>query len=405
LKAPDADAGAGTTGAPPWPAAAAAVGEIASPAQPARWLDGLRDGLLGARGVQHWGGAIALVAVGLLLPFLLGSFRLELVAKYLCLAFPAVGIVLLWGQTGILSLGQGLFFGMGGYFMAMFLKLEATTHSDSSQALSQFYGSTLPDFMVWNSVETLPWFWKPFQSLPLSLAAILIVPPLTAMATSYFPFRRRVGGVYFSIVTLALASVASIVIIGQQGYTGGVNGITDFKSFAGMDLESPRVSWGLYYVTVALLVGVVLFGRAVMNSRLGKILRAVRDREDRVRFSGYDPAMFKAAIFAVAALFSAIGGALFSLQVGLASPSLVGIVPSVEMVICAAVGGRLSLVGGVVGTVLVYAAKTFFSEHFAQYWLYFIGALFILVVVFLPRGLAGALEQLRGARARRAERA
>jgi urea transport system permease protein len=188
------------------------------------------------------------------------------------------------------------------------------------------------------------------------------------------------------------------MIIGQQGYTGGVNGITDFKTFAGMDLESPGVTRGLYYTTLALLVATVLLGRSIVRSRLGKILVAVRDREDRVRFSGYDPAMFKAAIFAVAAVFAAIGGALFTLQVGLASPSLVGIVPSVEMVICAAVGGRLSLVGGVSGTLLVYGAKTFFSENFAGYWLYFIGALFIGVVVLLPKGLAGLLEGLRSRR-------
>ena len=224
--------------------------------------------------------------------------------------------------------------------------------------------------------------------------AILAIPPLVSFAIAYVPFRRRLGGVYFSIVTLALASVASIVIIGQQGYTGGVNGITDFKTFAGMDLESPGVTRGLYYATIALLVASVLFGRSIVNSLLGKILVAVRDREDRVRFSGYDPAMFKAAIFAVAAVIAAIGGALFTLQVGMATPSLVGIVPSVEMVICAAVGGRLSLVGGVIGTLLVYGAKTFFSEHFAEYWLYFIGGLFIGVVVFLPKGLAGALEHL-----------
>ena len=213
---------------------------------------GLRDKLLGSAG------GLALVALGLVAPLVLGSFRLELVAKYLCLAFPAVGLVLLWGQTGILSLGQGLFFGMGGYFMAMFLKLEATKQSDSAQALAQFYGSSLPDFMVWNSVEVLPWFWKPFQSLPFTLATIVVLPAVVAFAISYLPFRRRVGGVYFSIVTLALASVASIVIIGQQGYTGGVNGITDFKTFAGMDLESNRVTWGLYYATVALLAGDLL---------------------------------------------------------------------------------------------------------------------------------------------------
>jgi urea transport system permease protein len=373
------------------------VTALDEPRTPARvgWLAGAREGALSS------GAALALILVALVLPFVLDAFRLQLVAKYLCLAFPAAGIVLLWGQTGILSLGQGLFFGMGGYFMAMFLKLEATTHADSSQALAQFYGSSLPDFMVWNSVETLPWFWRPFHSLPVTLAAILILPPLVAMAFSYFPFRRRVGGVYFSIVTLALASVASIVIIGQQGYTGGVNGLTDFKTFAGMDLDSQRVTWGLYFATLALLIAAVVFGRSIMSSRLGKILRAVRDREDRVRFSGYDPAMFKAAMFAVAAVFSAVGGALFSLQVGLASPSLVGIVPSVEMVICAAVGGRLSLIGGVVGTLLVYTAKTVFSEHFAEYWLYFIGALFVLVVVFLPKGLAGAADTLRSSYLRR----
>jgi urea transport system permease protein len=398
LKA-DPDAGAGT--AVVWSAAAAPL--TAPGANPAalgprsrrpRGLTAVssRDRVLDA------GGPLALVVIGLVFPFVLGSFRLELVSKYLCLAFPAVGIVLLWGQTGILSLGQGLFFGMGNYFMAMFLKLEATTSADSSQALSQFYGSNLPDFMVWNSIETLPWFWKPFGSLPFTLAAILVLPALLAFAIAYFPFRRRLGAVYFSIVTLALASVASIVIIGQQGYTGGVNGITDFKTFAGMNLESAAVSRGLYYATLALLIAAVLFGRAIVKSRTGKVLVAVRDREDRVRSSGYDPAMFKAAIFAVAAVVSAIGGALFTLEVGLASPSMVGIVPSVEMVICAAVGGRSSLIGGVLGTLLVYEAKTFFSEHFSQYWLYFIGILFMLIVVLLPMGLVGALDQLRGRR-------
>jgi urea transport system permease protein len=352
-------------------------------------------------GMKSWlfsstSGSVALLLVGLVLPLLVSAFRLEMLAKYLCLAFPAVGIVLLWGQTGILSLGQGLFFGMGGYFMAMFLKLEATTHSDSAQALAQFYGSTLPDFMVWNSVEKLPWFWRPFSSLPFTFAAILLLPPLLSFAIAYMPFRRRLGGVYFSIVTLALASAASIVIIGQQGYTGGVNGINDFKTFAGIDLESAHVTWVLYYVTVVLLAGTVVLTRAIVGSRLGKVLVAVRDREDRVRFSGYDPAIFKTAMYAVAAVFTSVGGALFTLQVGLASPSLVGIVPSVEMVICAAVGGRLSATGAVVGTLLVYGAKTFFSENFAEYWLYFIGFLFMGVVIFLPRGLAGILDRLRG---------
>jgi urea transport system permease protein len=331
------------------------------------------------------------------IPALTGAFRLGLFAKYLSFAFCAVGLVLTWGYGGILSLGQGIFFGLGSYMMAMYMKLEASSN-DPAAAVFGGSGPPVPDFMTWNSIDKLPWWWAPFEHGWFALPAILIIPTVIAFVLGYANFRKRVGGVYFSIVTLALASIMSIVIIGQQGYTGGVNGITDFKTFAGMNLDSPAVARGLYYATLALLVATVLFGRAIVRSRTGKVLVAVRDREDRVRSSGYDPAMFKAAIFAVAAVISAVGGALFTLEVGLASPSMVGIVPSVEMVICAAVGGRSSLIGGVLGTLLVYEAKTFFSEHFSQYWLYFIGILFMLIVVLLPMGLVGALDRLRGRR-------
>ncbi len=348
--------------------------------------------------------AVPLLALLLVLvfPLALDIFRLGLVAKYLSLAFCAVGIVLCWGYGGILSLGQGIFFGLGSYCMAMFLKLEGAGAADSSSgtALSAFYGSKLPDFMVWNSLEKLPWWWEPFHSVWFTLAAVLILPALVAFPLAYANFRKRVGGVYFSIITLAFASILSIMIIGQQGYTGGINGITDFKTFVGFDLDAPRAKYVLYFVTVALLIGCVLVARFIVRSRLGRILVAIRDREDRVRFSGYDPALFKAFIFACAAVFSGIGGAMFTLQVGLASPSLVGIVPSIEMVICAAVGGRLSPVGAVYGTLLVGFAKIFFSENFVDFWLYFIGALFIIVVMFLPTGLAGLLERLRGAAGR-----
>ena len=340
-------------------------------------------------------GLLVLVALLLPVPFLLDDFRQQLAAKYLCFAFPAVGLVLLWGYGGILSLGQGLYFGMGSYFMAMFLKLEAAAQTNTGSALSQFYGSSLPDFMVWNSVESLPWWWRPFHSLSFTIAAILIIPPLCAFLLAYANFRKRVGGVYFSIVTLALAAIASIVIIGQQGYTGGVNGITDFKTFLGVDILSNGVKRVLYFVTVGMLVASVVAGGALLRTRTGKILVAIRDREDRVRFSGYNPATFKAFVFSVAALLASLGGALFALQEGLASPSLVGIVPSIEMVIYAAVGGRLSLVGTVYGTLLVFTAKTFFSENFPEIWLYLLGTLFILVVMFLPTGLAGLVTRLR----------
>ena len=340
--------------------------------------------------------AVPILAVLLLtMPLFISEFRLNLLAKFLCFAFPAAGIVLIWGYGGILSLGQGMFFGLGSYMMAMYLKLESTTSDSSAQALSEFFGSNLPDFMVWNSVETLPWWWEPFHHAWFALPAIIILPALLAFILAYANFRKRVGGVYFSIITLAFSAIMAIVIIGLQGVTGGINGITDFKTFFGISFEDEGVRTRLYFATVALLMGVLVVGRFIVRSRLGKILVAIRDREDRVRFSGYDPALFKGFIFACAAVFASIGGALFTLQVGLASPSLVGIVPSIEMVIYAAVGGRLSVVGAVYGAVLVGTAKTFFSENFVEYWLYFIGALFVIVVMFLPSGLAGILEKFQ----------
>jgi urea transport system permease protein len=349
----------------------------------------------------EWLRFLGLPILGLLLvlmPLVLSEFRLNLLAKYLCFAFPAIGIVLIWGYGGILSLGQGIFFGLGSYMMAMYLKLESTTSDSSAQALSEFFGSSLPDFMVWNSVDALPWWWEPFHSFWFTLPAIIILPAFIAFVLAYLNFRKRVGGVYFSIITLALSAIMSIVIIGRQGVTGGVNGITDFKTFFGISFETQGVRIGLYFATVALLLVALIVGRFIIVSRLGKILVAIRDREDRVRFSGYDPAMFKGFIFAVAAVLSSIGGALFTLQIGLASPSLVGIVPSIEMVIYAAVGGRLSLIGAVYGAILVGAGKTFFSENFVEYWLYFIGGLFMLIVIFLPEGLASLLGKIKGSK-------
>ena len=341
-----------------------------------------------------WWSIVVLALLLLVLPAGLDAFRLGLLAKYLCFSFAAVGIVLVWGYGGILSLGQGMFFGLGSYSVAMFLKLEAAAIASSGSALSQFYGSDLPDFMVWNSIEALPWWWVPFRHLGVALAMVVVLPALVAFGLAYANFRKRVGGVYFSIVTLALAAIMAIVIIGQQGYTGGINGLTDFRTFAGLPLDGDAPRRVLYYVTVALLLASLLVGRWIIGSRLGKVLVAIRDREDRVRFSGYDPALFKAFNFAVAAVITAIGGALYALQEGLASPSLMGIVPSVEMVIYAAVGGRLSVIGAVYGTLLVLMARTFFSENFVEYWLYFIGALFIGVVMFLPKGLAGVTERI-----------
>ena len=337
-------------------------------------------------------GAIGLLVLCILLllvfPLMLDSFRLSLVGKYLSYAFVAIGLVLCWGYGGILSLGQGVFFGLGGYCMAMFLKLEA------SDPVSTKIQSTpgIPDFMDWNQITQLPLLWQPFHSLGLTIIAVLAVPTLLALVIGVAMFKRRVGDVYFSIVTQAIAAILSILIIGQQGLTGGVNGITDLKTLLGWDIRPDSAKLMLYFVSVALLIACILFGRFILTSKLGRLMVAMRDKEERVRFSGYDVASFKIFIFCVAAAFSAIGGAMFTLQVGFMSPSFVGIVPSIEMVIYAAVGGRMSLLGAVYGTLLVNFGKTYFSETFPELWLFLMGGLFIVVVMYFPNGLAGLYE-------------
>ena len=332
---------------------------------------------------------VALIAV--VLPLFLDIFRLNLVGKYLTYAFVAVGLVLCWGYGGILSLGQGVFFGLGGYCMAMFLKLEAS--SPEATAIQSTPG--IPDFMDWNQLTELPWFWVPFESFPFALIAVLVVPTIFAYFIGVAMFKRRVGGVYFAIITQAIAAILTILIIGQQGLTGGVNGITDLRTLLGWDITSDSAKYILYYVNAGLLVVCLLIGRFILSGRVGKLLLALKDKEDRVRFSGYDVSNFKIFIFCVAAMFSAIGGAMFTLQVGFMSPSFIGIVPSIEMVIFAAVGGRMSLIGAVYGTLLVNYGKTIFSESFPELWLFLMGALFIGVVVAFPNGLAGLYTDLK----------
>ena len=327
-------------------------------------------------------------------PALLDPFRLNLLGKYLTYAFVAVGLVICWGYGGILSLGQGVFFGLGGYCMAMYLKLEA-----SSVANTKIQSTPgIPDFMDWNQITALPWLWVPFKSLPVTLLLVLGVPTLLAAILSYAMFKRRVGGVYFAIITQAVASIVTILIIGQQGYTGGVNGITDLRTLDGWDIRTDHAHTILYFVNVALLLACLLAGQYITRSKLGRILVAMRSKVDRVRFSGYSVAGFQVFAFCVAALFAAIGGAMFTLQVGFMSPSFVGITPSIEMVIYAAVGGRYSLFGAVYGTLLVNYAKTSLSESFPQLWLFGLGALFISVVLLFPNGLAGIYRSTLEAR-------
>jgi urea transport system permease protein len=315
--------------------------------------------------------AILLVIV----PLVLDPYTINQGGKFLALAFVAVGIVLSWGYGGILSLGQGIFFGMGGYVMAMNLKLEAS-------------GTSVPDFMGWTGMEKLPLAWIPFHSLAITVATILIVPAVFAFVFSYLVFKKRVGGVYFAIVTMAMTLTATVLIIGNSGYTGGANGITDFSTLHGMDIMGDSAKVRIYLLETVILTVLMLIAYFVRCSRYGKILVAIRDNEDRVRFSGYDTAYYKAFVFGLAALFSAIGGAFFTLQAGLISTTDIGVVASVEMVIYAAVGGRLSVPGAVVGTLLIGFLKSYLSNSFPEIWLYFLGSVFIFIVLALPNGLA-----------------
>lgn len=348
-----------------------------------RFLGG-KEGALGL--------AVLAILILVIMPLGLDIFRLNLAGKYLTYAFVAVGLVLLWGNGGILSLGQGVFFGLGGYAMAMFMKLEA---SDPESTKIQTTPG-IPDFMDWNQLTELPWFWEPFKSLPFTIIAVFVIPALFAYLIGYAMFKRRVGGVYFAIITQAIALILTILIVGQQGYTGGVNGITDLKTVLGWDVRDDSSKYILYYLNAFLLIGVIMISRYVLSSKFGTILLAMRDKEERVRFSGYDVSNYKIFIFVFAAMISAIGGAMFTLQVGFMSASFIGIVPSIEMVIFCAVGGRASLIGAVYGTLLVNYGKTFFSETYPELWLFLMGGLFIAVVMFFPDGLAGIYEKYSG---------
>lgn len=341
-------------------------------------------------------GAIGLAVLAALIlivfPLTLDIFRLNLVGKYLTYAFAAVSLVLIWGYGGVLSLGQGVFFGLGGYCMAMFLKLEAS--SPENTAIQSTPG--IPDFMDWNQLTELPFFWIPFESFTFTVIAVLLVPTIFAFIIGVAMFKRRVGGVYFAIITQAIALILTVLIVGQQGYTGGINGITDLRTLHGWDIREDSAKYILYFVNAILLIGCVMLGRWILTSKFGRLLLAMRDKEDRVRFSGYDVSNFKIFVFCIAAMISAIGGAMFTLQVGFMSPSFVGIVPSIEMVIFAAVGGRMSLIGAIYGALIVNFGKTVFSESMPEAWLFLMGGLFIAVVMFFPNGVAGLYEKYKG---------
>lgn len=332
----------------------------------------------------------------IVIPIGVDEFRLNLVSKYLTFSFVAIGLVLCWGAGGILSLGQGVFFGLGGYCMAMYLKLEAAKANIGCTRELQEIGQCIvqstpgiPDFMDWASLTELPFFWLPFKSFPLTLIMVLVVPTALAYIVGVAMFKRRVGGVYFAIITQALAAVLSILIIGNAGYIGGFNGITDLRTLNGWDIRTDDAKVVLYFVTAILVLLALVVSQIVLKSKLGSVLIAMRDQEDRVRFSGYDVANFKIFVFCLGAALAGVGGALFTLNVGFIHPTFVGIVPSIEMVIFCAIGGRFSIFGAVYGALAVNFAKTVFSEAYPELWLFAMGALFIGVVLAFPEGLAG----------------
>lgn len=320
-----------------------------------------------------WSAVLLLMCMA---PLFTTPFRLGLLTKFLALAVLAVGLDLIWGYGGILSLGHGVFFGLGAYAMAMYLKLDAS-------------GLALPDFMGWSGVASLPWFWEPFRSFPAALILGMLLPALLALILGFFTFRNRIVGVYFTILTQALVMIVVTLFVGKQEWTGGTNGLTGYSSILGFNLNAPSTKIGLYFITLAALAGAYTLCRRIVNSRVGQVLEASRDGENRVRFLGFDPSRYKTFAFAVSGGLAGLAGMLFVLQVGIISPSMMGIVPSIEMVLWVALGGRGTLIGAIIGAVLLNAAKTGISEAYPEGWLLVLGALFVIVVVLMPKGLTG----------------
>jgi len=253
----------------------------------------------------------------------------------------------------------------------------------------------LPDFMSWSGQKVLPWFWKPFAYAPVAIILSVLVPAILALIIGYLTFKNRIKGVYFSILTQALSIIFVVLFVGQQAYTGGTNGITNFKTIFGFPLSGSSTKVTLYYVALGFLILAFIFCRWIVQSRFGKVLIAIRDSENRARFSGYNPAIYKTFVYCISAGLAGLAGALFVPQVGIISPAEMGIVPSVEMVIWVAIGGRGTLVGSVIGAILVNSLKSMVSEGFPAAWSYFIGISFVAVVIFMPYGLAGLLNQIK----------
>ena len=347
------------------------------------------------RTLERGGLGAAAVLIVLVLPALnalpagsalhISDFTLNLFGKFLAYAILALGIDLIWGYTGVLSLGHGVFFGLGAYAMGMHLMLEIGTQS--------VYRNVLPDFMVWNQVTELPLFWRPFYSAPFTLFAVLTVPAAIAWIFGFLTFRSRIRGVYFSIITQALALSAWLMFNRNSLNLGGTNGLSGFKTIFGFTLNHPGTQRGLYVAAALGLCGAYLLCRWIIHSPAGKVLVAIRDSETRVLFAGYSPASFKLFVFVVSAVLAGVAGALYVPQVGIITPAKIGVLPSIEMIIWVAVGGRGTLVGPVVGAVGVSWLQSTLTTSYPDLWLLVLGGLFIGVVLFFPDGVVGSAQK------------
>ncbi|GAA1442561.1 urea ABC transporter permease subunit UrtC [Nocardiopsis tropica] len=331
-----------------------------------------------------------LAAALLLLPHLLEPFRLNLLTQYLCYSIVALGIALAWGRGGMLTLGHGVYFGLGAYAMAIHLTLAAT-------AADPLTRGQLPQFMTWSGLTELPWFWQALTHPAAAVTAALLLPTALATLLGWSVFRQRVRGAYFALLNQALAAAFVILLIGQQHLTGGSNGLTDFPVFAGHSLYTPTAQTTLYTLTVLTLAATYLLLRHLTHSRYGRLLIAIRDGEDRVRYLGYDPTWAKTLAYALSATAAGAAGALFVPVMGIISPTLIGVVPSIMMVLAVAIGGRHSLAGAAAGALIMNTAQTTFSETFTGGWTYLQGALFVIVIALAPHGLAGLAHTARAA--------
>lgn len=325
--------------------------------------------------------AVAVVLM-FIAPLVLRGFYLNLLGRFLALAIVALGIDLIWGFTGLLSLGHGVFFTLGGYALAMHLKLQFPPNASTQ----------LPEFMSLYGGTELPWFWQPFFSFPFSALAVLLIPAIVGGLLGYLIFRNRIRGVYFSILTQATTIIFFNFFNGQQKLFNGTNGLTDFKTLFGVPVNSSGAQRTFYILTILFLALSYALCRWLTSGRFGRLLVAIRDDESRVRFTGYNPTGYKVLVFAISAALAGLAGAMYTLQTGIISPNSMNIAFSIEMVIWVAVGGRASLVGAILGAVLVNLARSLLSTRFPDFWLFFQGGLFLLVVLLLPNGIVGWLR-------------